>query len=74
MVAFSYSDDNVLLTTSHSIPGREITDHLGIVVADVTPGSHIGKDIAGGLRDMVGGRSKSWKTRSKRTNDSHSTS
>ncbi|WP_435154467.1 heavy metal-binding domain-containing protein [Haladaptatus sp. DFWS20] len=31
-----------------------------IVVADVTPGRHIGKDIAGGLRDMVGGRSKSW--------------
>ncbi len=29
-------------------------------MADVTPGRHIGKDIAGGLRDIVGGRSESW--------------
>ncbi|MFT4890559.1 MAG: hypothetical protein ACI9YT_001475 [Halobacteriales archaeon] len=28
--------------------------------ADVTPGRHIGKDVASGLRDVVGGRSKSW--------------
>ncbi|MCO8245265.1 MULTISPECIES: YbjQ family protein [unclassified Haladaptatus] len=60
MTAFSYSDDEVLLTTSHEVPGREITAHHGVVVADVTPGRNIGKDIAGGLRDIVGGRSGSW--------------
>ncbi len=60
MTAFSYSDDEVLLTTGHSVPGREITAHHGVIMADVTPGRNIGKDIAGGLRDMVGGRSGSW--------------
>ncbi|HZD42624.1 MAG TPA: macro domain-containing protein, partial [Methanomicrobiales archaeon] len=47
MTAFIYSDE-VLLTTSHEVPGREITDHHGVVVADVTPGRNIGKDIASG--------------------------
>lgn len=60
MTAFSYSDDEVLLTTSHEVSGHEITAHHGVVVADVTPGRNIGKDIAGGLRDIVGGRSDSW--------------
>ncbi|WP_458190465.1 YbjQ family protein [Haladaptatus sp. NG-WS-4] len=60
MTAFTYNHDDVLVTTSHTIAGREITEHLGIVIADVTPGRHIGKDIVGGLRDIVGGRSESW--------------
>ena len=60
MTAFSFSDEEVLLTTSPSVPGRDVADHLGIVVADVTPGRNIGKDFAAGLRDIVGGRSKSW--------------
>ena len=60
MTAFSFHDEEVLTTTAPSVPGREIADHLGIVVADVTPGRNIGKDFAAGLRDIVGGRSKSW--------------
>jgi uncharacterized protein YbjQ (UPF0145 family) len=60
MTAFSFSDDEVLLTTSPTVPGRDVTDHLGVVVADVTPGRNVGKDLAAGLRDVVGGRSKSW--------------
>ncbi|MFB6154605.1 MAG: YbjQ family protein [Haloferacaceae archaeon] len=60
MTAFSFHDDEVLVTTTHSVPGRDVEEHLGVVVADVTPGRHLGKDIAGGLRDIVGGRSKSW--------------
>jgi uncharacterized protein YbjQ (UPF0145 family) len=60
MTAFSYDDEDVLVTTSYTVPGREITHHHGVIVADVTPGRNIGKDIAGGLRDIVGGRSESW--------------
>jgi len=60
MTAFTFEDADVVLTTGHSIEGHEIVEYLGIVVADVTPGRHIGKDIASGLRDVVGGRSKSW--------------
>jgi uncharacterized protein YbjQ (UPF0145 family) len=53
MTAFSYHDEDALVTTSHTVPGRENTRHHGVVVADVTPGRNVGKDI-------VGGRSKSW--------------
>ena len=60
MTAFTVSDDEILLTTSHTVPGREVREHLGVVVADVTPGRNIGKDLAAGLRDVVGGRSRSW--------------
>jgi uncharacterized protein YbjQ (UPF0145 family) len=60
MTAFSFHDDEVLVTTSHSVPGRDVEEHLGVVVADVTPGRNVGKDIAGGPRNVVGGRSKSW--------------
>lgn len=60
MTAFNYDDEDVLITTSHTVPGREITAHHGVVVADVTPGRNVAKDIAGGLRDVIGGRSKSW--------------
>ncbi|MEF8757222.1 MAG: YbjQ family protein [Halobacteriales archaeon] len=60
MTAFTFEDDDVVLTTGHSIEGHEIVEYLGIVVADVRPGRHLGKDLASGLRDAVGGRSKSW--------------
>ena len=60
MTAFTFSDEDVLLTTSSGVPGRDVRDHLGVVVADVTPGRNIGKDLAAGLRDVVGGRSASW--------------
>ncbi|MFB6122254.1 MAG: YbjQ family protein [Haloferacaceae archaeon] len=60
MTAFGFEDENVMLTTAPSLPGHEITDHRGLVVADVTPGRNIGKDIAASLRDVVGGRSASW--------------
>ena len=60
MTVFSFSDEDVLLTTAPTVAGRDARDNLGVVVADVTPGRNIGKDIAAGLRDVVGGRSASW--------------
>lgn len=60
VTAFSYSDPDVVVTTSHTLSGHTVDEHLGVVVADVTPGRNVGKDIAAGLRDIVGGRSESW--------------
>lgn len=60
MTAFTFSDPDVLVTTSPTVSGREVETYHGVVVADVTPGRNIGKDLAAGLRDVVGGRSKSW--------------
>lgn len=60
MVAFSFTTEDILLTNSHSIDGDTIEEYLGLVVADVTPGRNVVQDIAGGIRDVVGGRSRSW--------------
>lgn len=60
MAAFSFSREDVLLTTESTVPGRDVRDHLGLVVADVTPGRNVGDDVPAGLRDVAGGRSASW--------------
>ena len=45
------------LTTTHSMPGREIRETLGVVSAECVLGINILRDMLGGLRDIFGGRS-----------------
>ena len=45
------------LTTAHTIPGREVGELLGIVTAECVLGINIFRDMLGGLRDIIGGRS-----------------
>ena len=45
------------LVTTHSVPGRETREALGIVSAECVLGINIFRDVLGGLRDIVGGRS-----------------
>ena len=45
------------LTTTHSIPGRDIEETLGIVTAECVLGINVFRDVLGGLRDLFGGRS-----------------
>ena len=45
------------LTTTHTIPGREIHDIAGIVTAECVLGINVFRDMLGGLRDLIGGRS-----------------
>ena len=45
------------LVTTHSVPGRETHEALGIVSAECVLGINVFRDILGGLRDIVGGRS-----------------
>ena len=45
------------LVTTHSVPGHETREALGIVSAECVLGINIFRDILGGLRDIVGGRS-----------------
>jgi uncharacterized protein YbjQ (UPF0145 family) len=47
-------------TTGPSIEGRPIERYLGVVSAQAIMGTHIGKDITAGFRNIVGGRSKSY--------------
>jgi uncharacterized protein YbjQ (UPF0145 family) len=50
----------MILTTGPAIEGRSVQRYLGVVTAQAIMGVHIGKDITAGLRNIVGGRSKSY--------------
>jgi len=45
----------VLLSTLEDVPGRTITEHLGIVQGSTVRAKHIGRDIAASLKNLVGG-------------------
>ena len=50
----------MIITTTATIEGRPAQDYLGIVMGEAIVGAHIFRDILAGLRDIVGGRSKSY--------------
>jgi len=50
----------MILTTTPSVAGREITEHKGLVTAEAIMGAHIGRDLLAGLRDFFGGRSAAY--------------
>jgi uncharacterized protein YbjQ (UPF0145 family) len=47
----------MILTTTPSIEGRQITDYLGVVFGEVVSGVDFVKDFAAGLSNFFGGRS-----------------
>ena len=50
----------MIVTTTNSIDGKEITDYLGIVSGEAIIGAHLFKDLFASIRDIVGGRSKAY--------------
>lgn len=47
----------MIVTTTPSVQGREISAYLGIVTGEAILGANIFKDLFAGIRDIVGGRS-----------------
>ncbi|OLY90829.1 Uncharacterized conserved protein YbjQ, UPF0145 family [Cnuella takakiae] len=47
----------MITTTTPNIEGHSIERYLGVVSSEVIIGANIFKDILGGLRDILGGRS-----------------
>jgi uncharacterized protein YbjQ (UPF0145 family) len=45
----------MLLATTDTIPGKTITQCLGLVRGNTIRGRHVGKDILAALRNFVGG-------------------
>ncbi|MDF2152343.1 heavy metal-binding domain-containing protein [Vibrio sp. CAU 1672] len=45
----------MIYTTTDHIPGKEITEVLGVVSGNVVQSKHIGRDIMAGLKSIVGG-------------------
>jgi uncharacterized protein YbjQ (UPF0145 family) len=45
----------MITSTLETVPGRRVTQHLGIVQGSTVRAKHIGKDIMAGLKNIVGG-------------------
>ena len=45
----------MILSTSHTVPEREIFEILGLVKGNTIRARHLGSDILAGLRNIVGG-------------------
>ena len=45
----------MLLSTTHTIPGKTIVKHLGFVRGNTIRARHVGRDIMACLRNLVGG-------------------
>ncbi|ELZ91185.1 hypothetical protein C440_12764 [Haloferax mucosum ATCC BAA-1512] len=50
----------MLVTTTETIAGREITETLGTVRGNTIRARNVGRDITQGLRNIVGGELKSY--------------
>ena len=48
----------MIITTTNSIEGRQITDYLGVVSAESVHGINVVRDFFTGMRDFFGGRSQ----------------
>lgn len=52
----------MIVSTTHTVEGREIAEYRGIVTGEAILGTNIFRDIFAGIRDIVGGRSSSYET------------
>jgi uncharacterized protein YbjQ (UPF0145 family) len=50
----------MLITTTPGIEGRTVTQYLGVVTAQGVLGVNVFKDVGAGVRNIFGGRSKSY--------------
>ena len=46
---------DIILTNTETVPGRTIVRHVGLVQGNVVRAKHVGRDIAAGLKNLVGG-------------------
>ncbi len=50
----------MIVTTTPSIEGRQITRYCGITTGEAILGANLFKDLFAGIRDIVGGRSATY--------------
>ncbi|MBR2831131.1 YbjQ family protein [Candidatus Saccharibacteria bacterium] len=50
----------MIISTTDQIPGKTITEVLGIAEGSVVMSKHIGSDIAAGLKNIIGGELKGY--------------
>ena len=50
----------MMVTTTERIPGREVTEVLGVVFGSVVQTKHLGKDLRAAGRTLIGGENISY--------------
>lgn len=50
----------MLIVNTETIPGREITEILGLVQGNTIRAKHLGRDIAASFKNLVGGEIKGY--------------
>jgi uncharacterized protein YbjQ (UPF0145 family) len=50
----------MIVTTTNTVEGRQATEYLGVVCAQSVLGVNAFKDVAAGVRNVFGGRSRSY--------------
>ena len=50
----------MIITTTSTVEGKPVQEYLGVINAQSIIGANIFKDIFAGLRDVFGGRSKTY--------------
>jgi uncharacterized protein YbjQ (UPF0145 family) len=48
-------NQTMILTTTERVPGKEVTEILGIARGSTVRARHLGRDIFAGLKNIVGG-------------------
>ncbi len=52
----------MIVTTTPTVEGRGVRQHLGIVAGEAIMGANIFRDMFAGIRDIVGGRAGSYES------------
>ena len=52
--------EEILTSTTDSIPGKKVKQVLGVVKGNTIRARHVGRDIAAGFKNLVGGEIKSY--------------
>jgi len=50
----------IIVTTSNEVPGKKVTQILGVVKGNTVRARNIGRDIGAGLKNLVGGEVKTY--------------
>ncbi len=45
----------MIFSTTPDVPGREISENLGVVAGNIVQSKHVGRDLMAGLKGIVGG-------------------
>ena len=53
----------MIITTTHSVEGYQITDYKGIVVGEAIMGANVVRDLFASITDIVGGRSGAYESK-----------